>query len=288
LDAPPPPWREMSEALGRTKLPGAGEGQSARPAPGNGAVPSKSAGPGKEAPSDAASLILRILAESEQTVSYVCIGPLTNLAEALRVAPSARGRISTVFTFGASPEEPKSGWNAERDIEAAKAVFASGTPLYAAHPREEDLLDFDSTLLEEIKRMDSSASRLLSLLHEDERVKNLLLKNHFEVWDETVALYIDNPQVGSFEKSGADLPLFRLSKLEKEAARAGYTGILSRSVTERWCLKLTNRLEQDNKPILQWTICGQQGLLPLPVFGFAICLQDLFVAVSGQANRNCS
>jgi pyrimidine-specific ribonucleoside hydrolase len=233
LDAPPPPWREMSEALGWAKLSDSGAEQSAGPAQIKATIASTPVDPGKGAPSDAASLILKTLADSQQPVGYVCLGPMTNLAEALRVDPSMRSRISTIFYYGTPPDEPKPGWNTVRDMEAAKAAFASGVPLYAFHPRDEELLTFDSALLEEIRGIDSPASRLLSLLHEDERMKKLLLQNHFKAWDETVALYLEDSRMGSFEKVNPERPIFRLSRWEKEAARAGYIDILSRSATQR-------------------------------------------------------
>jgi len=234
LNAPPPPWREMSEALGWAKLPEAGggppesQGEGERAAP-----PSTSTGPGKGSPSAAASLVLKILAQSQETVSYVAIGPLTDAAEVLRLDPSARSRISSIFYYGAPPEEPGPSWNTARDIEGARAVFASGVPVYSMQLRENEVITFDGALLEEIRKTGSPAARLLSLLYEDARVKDLLLKNHFKAWDETVALYIDNPQIGSFEKVSANPPLFRLSKWEKEAARSDYAGLFSRSRTDR-------------------------------------------------------
>jgi len=234
LNAPPPPWREMSEALGWAKLPKAGDVQPRYPDQSRRAIPSlTSTAAGNGSPSAAASLVLKIIAESEQRVSYVGIGPLTNVAEVLRLDPSARSRISSIFYYGTSPEGPNPSWNTARDIEAAGIVFASGVPLYSIHLQEKEILTFDSALLEEIRKTGSPAARLLSLLYEDSRVRKLLLRNHFKVWDETVALYIDNPQIGSFEKASTQLPLFRLSKWEKEAARSDYVDVFSRSLTDR-------------------------------------------------------
>jgi pyrimidine-specific ribonucleoside hydrolase len=228
LAAPPPPWREISEALGWAKLPDSGD--SGCPAANEAAsVPQRPAGHTQGAGSGAAALILKTLTESDQKVSYIAIGPLTNLAEALQMDPSARSRISGIFYYGTPPDEPEPDRNTSRDIRAARAVFASGVPLYAVRLQDERLLTFDSALLEEIRKLDSPASRLISLLYEDERVKKLLLQNHFKAWDETVALYVDDPQLGTFETVGGGSPVFQLSKWEKGAARAEYIEILSRS-----------------------------------------------------------
>jgi pyrimidine-specific ribonucleoside hydrolase len=233
-EAPPPPWREISEALGWAKLPSSREGQPGCPAAKEAAsLPQGSAGHEQGSRSGAASLIVKTLTESDQKVSYIGIGPLTNLAEALQVEPSVRPRISSIFYYGTPPDEPKPDWNTSRDIRAARAVFASGVPLYAIQLPDEKLLTFDSALLEEIRTLDSPASRLISVLYEDERVKKLLLQDHFRAWDETVALYVDNPQLGTFDTVGAGSPVFELSKWEKGAARADYIEILSRSDSQQ-------------------------------------------------------
>jgi pyrimidine-specific ribonucleoside hydrolase len=230
LAAPAPPWREMSEALGWAKLSSSREGQRGCAAANEATtLPQRPAGRGQAAGSAAASLIVKTVAESDQRVSYIGIGPLTNLAEALRMDPSVSSRISIIFYYGTPPDELKSDWNTSRDIAAARAVFAAGVPLNALALPDEEPLTFDSALLDEIRRLDSPASRLISLLYEDDRVKTLLLQNHFKAWDETVALYLEDPGIATFEKVHAASPLFRLSKLDRDAARADYIEILSRS-----------------------------------------------------------
>ncbi len=244
LEAPPPPWREISEALGWAKLPDSREGQPGCPAVKEAAsLPQRSAGHAQGSRSGAASLILKSLTESDQQVSYIAIGPLTNLAEALRMDPSVRSHIASIFYYGTPPDDPNPDWNTSRDIGAARAVFTSGVRLYAVQLQGDRLLTFDSALLEEIGRLDSPASRLISLFYEDGRVKELLVQNHFKAWDETVALYVDNPQLGSFETVGAGSPVFQLSRWNKEAARADYIEILSRSDNQQLAPRIPVVLE---------------------------------------------
>ena len=68
----PPPFRRMCDILSRAPLPGV---------------------PDAEIPREAEALILSALQGSHERVTYVCLGPLTNLAGALRKMPSAQAHI---------------------------------------------------------------------------------------------------------------------------------------------------------------------------------------------------
>ncbi|MBI4879347.1 MAG: nucleoside hydrolase [Planctomycetes bacterium] len=63
------------------------------------------------------------LREGKKTVILV-LGPLTNLAAALRVQPEIRAGIEEVIVSGAG--DPERSWNVGRDPEALAAVLASG------------------------------------------------------------------------------------------------------------------------------------------------------------------
>lgn len=92
----------------------------------------------------AAELIVDVLQRSEEPVTIFASGPLTNLAEALRLDPSIRERIRSVEVMGGALEvngnvdlSPSAEWNIYIDPVAASEVFASGvairlTPLDAA------------------------------------------------------------------------------------------------------------------------------------------------------------
>jgi pyrimidine-specific ribonucleoside hydrolase len=213
LNLPPPPWRGISEALGWAELPAVdpGKASSARQA-----VP----------------LILDVLSKSQDPVSYVCLGPLTNLAEVLREQPSAAKRIASVFYYGLPPTESEPGWNTSRDKAASELVFRSGIPIYAMHLTPEQLLTFDVALYQQIAKLDTKPARLIALLHQHEKTQKLLSANHFIAWDETVALYLDDPALGVFEKMEKTDSVFHLVKWDRAEARADYPAILSNPATQ--------------------------------------------------------
>ncbi len=208
-DAAPPPWRDVSEAMGWSDL----HGQT-----------------GSDHP-DAVSIISKVVSENEQGMSYICLGPMTNLADVLKQDPAARDRIKSVFCYGTLPDDPNPDWNTARDMDAARVVFSSGIPVYALRPADEDLLEFDAAMTAEVQKLGAPAAKLIALLHRDERVRRLLAEGHMKAWDESVALYLDNPEIGSMENAGEKAgkhSVYRLCSWDKGAARAEYLETLAR------------------------------------------------------------
>jgi pyrimidine-specific ribonucleoside hydrolase len=216
LKAEPPPWRDISESLGGAELGG------------NSAADDRS--PLKEGETEcpaSLTVIERGLADKDQGLSYICIGPMTNLAELLKSEPDVAKRIKNIFYFGSPPDDPNPEWNTERDIEAVRVVFSSGIPIFVVRPHDEQLLTFDRDLLKDIRKTDSPESRLLALMYERGKKAKLLEQGHFKAWDESVALYLDDPEIAGFARIGGGIPVFLLKEWDKGAARAGYLRIFA-------------------------------------------------------------
>jgi purine nucleosidase len=86
------------------------------------------------APGDAAERIVDIvLSRPAQSVTLVCIAPLTNIAQALAAAPQLGNRLREIVIMGGARREggnisPSAEFNFFVDPEAAEAVLASGAP----------------------------------------------------------------------------------------------------------------------------------------------------------------
>jgi inosine-uridine nucleoside N-ribohydrolase len=117
----PEPWREASDAFWGMDLPDNGPAAAAVPA---------------------AELIAETINGSDQPVTLFASGPLTNLAEALRLDPGLGDRIGEVVVMGGSIDVPGNiatawpaidnrvaEWNIWVDPVAAGEVFAAGLPL---------------------------------------------------------------------------------------------------------------------------------------------------------------
>jgi pyrimidine-specific ribonucleoside hydrolase len=215
LNSPPPPWRAMSESLGWANL-GDGTGVDAGTNPAMGE---------SEGCPDSVLLLRKVLAEAEQDVGYICIGPMTNLAKLLKTEANAAKRIKRIYFYGSIPHDPNPDWNTGRDAESARMVFSSGIPIFVVRPHDEQLLTFDRGLLEDIRKTVSPESRLLALMYENGKTAKLLEQGHFRAWDESVPLYLDNPEIANFAGVEGGKQVFRLTQWEKGTARADYLRI---------------------------------------------------------------
>jgi len=149
-------------------------------------------------PANGAHQIVKRLKAGNSDVVYLCLGPLTNLADALLIEPEIKSRISRIIYFGASPESPYPGWNTTRDMNSANVVFNSGLPIYCFGLQNKKLPHFDSSLYKQIGSLNTPASRLVTSIHKTAAAQKLLAENHFYVWDELAVIFMNRPPLFKF------------------------------------------------------------------------------------------
>ncbi len=143
----------------------------------------------------ATDAILKTLNRSEEQVIYFCLGPLTNLADAIRRDPTVQENISRVIFYGTPPGAFDPGWNYTRDHESADFVFKSGLDIHSLHIPQEKSLLFDPNLYDKIKTMRTLAARIVTFLHDTPVITELLEDGHFRVWDEITIIYLNHPSL---------------------------------------------------------------------------------------------
>lgn len=79
--------------------------------------------------SDAVELMVSKLREGKGEIKLVAIGPLTNIAQALKQEPLLAHYVKELVLMGGSISPPHEEYNIMSDPEAAKLVFASGMPI---------------------------------------------------------------------------------------------------------------------------------------------------------------
>jgi pyrimidine-specific ribonucleoside hydrolase len=206
LGKPPPSWRSLSENVGWPESPGVASRVSA----------------GRAAPAE----IVNTLESMDEDVLYLCLGPLTNLAEALRLNPEIKERISRLIYYGAHPGDPLPGWNTNRDPDSARFVFGSGLKIYFMGLPEEKLLPFDQKLYREIEGMDTAAARLVASNHRSFAVRHLLSDEHFYVWDEMAVIYLNRPSLFQFVPTAHGSGVMSLAAFDSEGVHDTYLKLL--------------------------------------------------------------
>lgn len=209
LQQSPPPWRKYSRDLFETE-------------------PGENEMPGNTQPMISANTALTEVLNSEPVpVVYLCLGPLTNLAEALRSVPQVRSRVARIIFYGTAPDAAQPDWNTSRDIDAARSVFACGLPLYALNSREIDALPFDTVFLEKIVQIGTPAARLLVDIHRRPILEEPFSTSHFRVWDEITVIYLSQPAL--FTLQAVNNNFFALRGFDQVAVSDHYLGLLRSS-----------------------------------------------------------
>jgi pyrimidine-specific ribonucleoside hydrolase len=213
LHLPPPPWRAMSESLGWSE-PDAAGAQAMRAA-------------GDSLTVAAPALIVSTIENSDTDVIYLCLGPLTNLAAALKADSSIASRIASVCYSGSPPSVAKPSWNTSRDLEAARFVFSTGLHLMCVQAADADLLTFDTGMLDEVCAYATPAAHLVCRAHTDERVERLVQSGHFRCWDEMASLSVLFPGLFSGQRRSEQSSGELLTGCNRDAVRLCYLNLLS-------------------------------------------------------------
>lgn len=77
----------------------------------------------------ASDMIIETLMSSPAKVTIIPVGPLTNIALALREEPRIKDRIERIVLMGGAYFPPRREYNIYRDRIAAQIVFSSGVPI---------------------------------------------------------------------------------------------------------------------------------------------------------------
>jgi len=206
LGKPGPRWRSLSENVKWPEPLG---------------VPSKVSA-SRSAPVE----IVNTLESLDEDVLYLCLGPLTNLSEALSLRPEIKDKISRLIYYGAHPDDPLPGWNTNRDPDSARFVFDSGLKIYSMSLPEEKLLHFDQSLYKKIEDMDTAAARLVASIHATSIVKKLLSEGHFFVWDEMTVIYLNRPSLFKFVPAARGSNVMCLAAFKNEGVCDTYLKLL--------------------------------------------------------------
>lgn len=199
LSAPAPDWRAMSESLIGSRPEGVGEWQ-------------------------AATEVLADLLTTHAGVTYLCLGPLSNLADLSVAAPAALENIVVIHYWGTSPETAPHSWNTARDSDAARVVFGADLPLRPMQLDDEHLLRYDRDLAEAVCALQGAAAEVLCAVHSGEQVQLLISQEHFRCWDESLVLNFLIPGLYAWDGAGEGKLALGCDLVK---VRASYLGILS-------------------------------------------------------------
>lgn len=114
---------------------------------------------------NAVNYIIETLLNSEDKITLVPVGPLTNIAMAIKLEPKIKEKINKIVLMGGSCKggnsTPYAEFNVYADPESAQIVFSSGVPIYMMGLEVTNLTKPDKKIIEKIKSFNSKASEVL-------------------------------------------------------------------------------------------------------------------------------
>lgn len=112
-------------------------------------------------PTHAVDFLIEKVNQFPGEITLIPIGPLTNVALAIRKAPEAMKKLKGITLMGGVFEKSFAEWNILCDPEAARIVFTSGIPLRAVSLDVTMQCRLEKPLLEKMKALSGGAVKLL-------------------------------------------------------------------------------------------------------------------------------
>ncbi|GIP56631.1 ribonucleoside hydrolase RihC [Paenibacillus sp. FSL W8-0186] len=157
---------------------------------------------------NAVNAMHRVIMESEQPITLVPIGPLTNIALLLRMYPEVKEKIAEVVIMGGSTARGNAGVMAEFNIfadpEAAKIVFHSNLPVVMVG------LDVGLKALvypedsERLKDMNETGQMIYQLF---QKYRGGSMKTGLKMYDSCAIAYLLQPEMFTVADTFVDIEL---------------------------------------------------------------------------------
>ncbi|MBI4946917.1 MAG: nucleoside hydrolase [Bacteroidetes bacterium] len=146
----------------------------------------------------ASELLHQLLTVNNKKSTIVCLGPLSNIHDALKYDPAIAKNINKIIWYNDGTKE-KTGSNLERDKEAAEYVLSSGIPMAILANLKKPNSVFDVDLFNKITQTKNIYTSIILESHKEASVQERLKNNHFKLWDELIPVYLLCPDIFDME-----------------------------------------------------------------------------------------
>jgi pyrimidine-specific ribonucleoside hydrolase len=143
---------------------------------------------------DAASLLIENLLASNNKRIILCLGPLSNIAQALEKNGTIKSRVEKIIWYNESLI-PLHGFNADCDTTSAKKVMNSGIRFDMISNLKQSDLTFGSDLFEASLNSKTRLASVFAFVHSQKSVQERVRRNHFRLADELAAIYVTNAEL---------------------------------------------------------------------------------------------
>lgn len=165
-------------------------------------------------PTEIKEFLVKTITEEKRKVDIVCMGPLTNVANAILMRPAIKKEINRIIWFDQC--EPGNKWtNYGMDCLSADYLLKTDIPVYRIKAGKQ-VIDFDKDLLEKIGKINSPYAKKIYNTHSSDSIIKKINQKHFKIWDDLTALFYFYPDLFEIDTSHSDT-LGNIIQLNKTA-----------------------------------------------------------------------
>lgn len=173
----------------------------------------------------APDLIIETIEGEDEKVTFVALGALTNIGDALAATPSIADRLERIVWYN-DGVRPLSGANYEADKAAAEKVIGSGIDMVIVSADPDRPQPVTQQLLDSISTVRTPYARKIVGSHAAEPLAPLVSNGHLKLWDDLVAVYLFAPELFETERIGDNLTQARLREASTAQAEERIVTIL--------------------------------------------------------------
>ncbi len=153
-------------------------------------------------PTEIKEFLVQTITKEEQPVDIICMGPLTNIANAIIMEPSIKKEINRIIWFDQC--QPDNKWtNYGMDCLSGDYLLNAQIPIYRIKAGEEPV-DFDQSLLEKIGKINSPYARKIYQTHSSDSLMDKIEDTHLKIWDDLTAMFYFYPELFQINKNPED------------------------------------------------------------------------------------
>lgn len=176
----------------------------------------------------AEELFKKLLSESENPITIICLGPLTDISDFVKKYPEQKKKIKNIIWYNEAVS-PLSGTNYEFNKKAAESLFAEHITIDVISNQSDPQAALSKTYFDKVGELKTPFAELLTKAHNTESIKTAITKGYFKLWDDLIPVYCLYPELFDMETMMGNPSINFSKKISFEAVHEKLIQILSQT-----------------------------------------------------------
>lgn len=139
-------------------------------------------------------LLIKTLRASDNKITLLCLGPLTNIADAIKKDPGIISSIERILWYNDSPE-PVKGFNYDSDRASADKLLGTSARVVIISNQYGEKATFGNELLEACRQSETPSALIMDRVLNQDVVTAKHGKTGLTLMDDLTAVYLTNPEL---------------------------------------------------------------------------------------------